>query len=399
MRVRLSGFVLASLALAAPCLHAADRPPQELHQAGDHWTAWNPPDPPAGAQTHVIAKGDTLWDLAAKLYGNAYLWPQLWEKNQYILDAHWIYPGDPLVLGPEVAPVDHLAEQTAPDGTPAASGQPGDEEAAPTTPVPGVLTPAAAAGAPAPLGAESDIYCSGFIGPDRQDFPFRIIGTEYDQLDADLGVGAGANLHSNYGRVPTTKLELTAGDIVYLDGGRGRGLTPGSLFTVISPEDPVIHPVTRQVAGRFYHYAARLRVLSVQDSTAIAEIVQSCDPVRVGAFLQPFEPEPVPLGRPSAMRPANYPVAAAKLADAPVILFSQDDLLTLGQDHVVYIDRGADKDVTPGDIFTIYRVNQEGLPPIVIGELAILSVNKYSSVAKIIQSRYPVYLGDRLDLK
>jgi hypothetical protein len=39
------------------------------------------------------------------------------------------------------------------------------------------------------------------------------------------------------------------------------------------------------------------------------------------------------------------------------------------------------------------------LPPVVIGELAILSVHKSSSVAKIIESRYPVYIGDRLELK
>jgi hypothetical protein len=82
-----------------------------------------------------------------------------------------------------------------------------------------------------------------------------------------------------------------------------------------------------------------------------------------------------------------------------VILFSIDDVISLGQDHVVYIDRGADQDVTPGDIYTIYRMNRDGLPPIVLGELAVLSVHKSSSVAKIIESRYPIYIGDRLDLK
>jgi hypothetical protein len=396
--VWLSGFVLTALALPAPCLYAADRPPQDLHQVGDHWTAWNPPQPPPNVQTHVIAKGDTLWDLAAHYYGNPYLWPQIWEKNQYILDAHWIYPGDPLVLGPEVAPADHLAEHE----TPAGEEEPGDgnaREEAPAAPVPGVLTPAAAAGAPVPLGAEGDIYCSGFIAPESQEFPFAIIGTEYEKLGPDLNIGVKSEINGTYGRVGTLKYDLSTGDIIYLDGGKARGLSPGKVFTVVSPQQRVVNPLTKEPVGRYFHYVGRVRVLSVQEDTAIAEIIQACDPVHVGAVLQPFEPEPVPLGRVTAMRPPNYPAAAEKLRDAPIILFSQDGLITLGQDHVVYIDRGADHDITPGDMFTIYRQNLEGMPPIVIGELAILSVHKTSSVARIIQSRYPVYIGDRLDPK
>src|SRR4029078_8733451 len=155
MRVRLSSFVLAMLMAGTAGLTsgwAADRPPQDLHRVGDHWTAWNPPAPPepgaSDQQGHVIVKGDTLWAPAGKYLGNPYLWPQIWEKNQYILDAHWIYPGDPLMLGISVAPVDNLA------GGPGGPGSetPGDEGAA-APPPPGALPPGEAAGAPVPAGA------------------------------------------------------------------------------------------------------------------------------------------------------------------------------------------------------------------------------------------------------
>jgi len=56
-------------------------------------------------------------------------------------------------------------------------------------------------------------------------------------------------------------------------------------------------------------------------------------------------------------------------------------------------------DMTPGDVFTIYRTNREGFPPVVLGELAVLSVHQRSAVAKIIESRYPIYVGDRLERK
>lgn len=393
MRVRLSGLVLSAVVLGSSSFHvvvAADRPPQDLHLVGDHWTAWDPPQPPAGAQVHIIERGDTLWDLAAKAYGNPYLWPQIWEKNQYILDAHWIYPGDPLVMGLEVAPVDTLTE----------GGGTGDEEGTGTPEVTGdVLTPEQAAGAPVPLGAESDIYCTGYIGDLDEKFEHTIIGSEYESLGPDLDLGGSYGFRGQYGRVGTVKYNLSTGDIVYLDGGRAAGMTPGSVFTVVEPQRQVVHPLTKQVAGRFYHYVGRIRVLSVQEDTAIGEIVHTCDPILVGQQLQAFEPEPVPLGRPTALRPFNYPSSEDSLSSSPVILFSQDNLVSLAEDHVVYIDRGADQEVTPGDMYTIYRLNHDGLPPIVIGELAVLSVHKSSSVAKIIESRYAVFVGDRLEPK
>lgn len=389
MRVRLSGLVVAAVLFGTYPLAAADRPPQDLHLVDGHWTAWDPPQPPAGTQVHVIERGDTLWDLAARFYGNAYLWPQIWEKNQYILDAHWIYPGDPLALGLEVAPVDTLAEG-------------GEEEAAPEdtgTPQGGVLTAEQAAGEPVPLGGESDIYCSGYIGDLDETFEHTIIGTEYESLGPDLDLLPSYGFRGRYGRPGTAKYVLSTGDIVYLDGGRAAGMSPGTLYTVIQPERQVVHPVTKQVVGRYYHYLGRIRVLSVQEETAIGEIVFSCDPILVGQQMRTFEPEPVPLGRLGALRPLNYPEPEEDLRDNPVVLFSQDDLVSLGEDHVVYIDRGEDAEVTPGDMYTIYRKNRDGLPPIVIGELAVLSVHKSSSLAKIVESRYAVFVGDWLSPK
>ena len=404
MRVRRSSCVLAIALFGMTSMAlAADRPPRDLHLVDGHWTAWNPPAPPPGEQVHIIAKGDTLWDLAAKYYSDPYLWPQIWEKNQYILDAHWIYPGDPLVLGLQVAPADNLA-QGGPEG-----GAPGEETPSEAPPE-GALTATEAAGSPVPLGAESDIYCQGYVGDLDETFPFSVVGSEFDALGlyghataAQVGKSVRTEIAppsppSPLGPRGTVKIGLTTGDIIYVDGGRARGLSAGTSFTAVVPGQPVIHPLRGEVVGRYYRYLGRVRILSVQESTAIAEIVQTCDPIVTGALLQPFEPEPVPLGRSTAMRPVNYPAAEEKLRTAPTIVYVRDNILALGADHVVHVDLGEDT-ATPGDIYTIYRENRPGLPPIVIGELAVLSVHKRFSVAKILESRYPVHLGDRLDPK
>jgi len=418
MNARFQGVVTTTLlataiaasgaGLGASAAWGADHPPKGLHFTGDHWTAWNPPPaPPPPAQVHVVAKGDTLWDLAKKYYGNPYLWPQLWEKNQYVLDAHWIYPGDPLQLGVQVTPAENLAQAPTGPGSPTTStivmpngddkGKPAEEKPAPE--IKGVLSAGAAAGSPIPLGAESDIDCSGYVGDLQESFPYAIAGSEFDVLSPRLNAHSGHAVQGLYGAVGTVKYGLYTGDIVYLNGGRARGLQPGGVFTIVRPQQEILHPVTGQVFGRYYHYVGRVRVLSVQEETAIAEIVYSCDEAVVGSLLQPYQPEPVPLARLSAMRPVNYPAPVEKLNNAATIILSRDDVVSLGDDNVVWIDRGANADVTPGDVYTIYRLNRPGLPPVVLGELAVLSVHPRSSVGKIVRSRYTIYVGDRLDPK
>ncbi|HUO87247.1 MAG TPA: LysM peptidoglycan-binding domain-containing protein [Thermoanaerobaculia bacterium] len=391
-RLVLLALFVAALASASAAV-AAEQPPRDLHFVDGHWTAWNPPQPPPDAEVHVIERGDTLWDLAGRFYGDPYLWPQLWEQNRYILDAHWIYPGDPLVIGLEVSPIDDLAELVVePDmGVTAADEEPGD----------GILTAAEAAGAPVPLGNESDLYCSGYIAHPERTFRHEIVGSEYEVLVPGMDLGANYDRDSPYGDQTfgdrTMKVGMVNGDIVYLGGGRAAGLEAGQQFAAIAPEGLVRHPVGREVVGRFYRHLGRLQVLSVQQETAIAEIIHSCDPIPVGSLLEPFRPEPVPLGRLGALRPVNLPPSAAALAGAPVILRGEDQVIAMAEDSLVYIDQGANDDVVPGDFFTIYRLNRPGMPPVVLGELAVLAVHERSSVARILRSRYTVYVGDRLE--
>lgn len=393
-------IALASTLLAAGGSAADDTPPRDLRLVEDHWTAWQPPSEfPPGATVHTIERGDTLWDIAGRFYGDPYLWPQLWEQNRYILDAHWIYPGDPLLIDVEVTTADEYAEAVR-------DGEEGPED--PGEPVPGedrlrgVLTADQAAGAPVPLGAEADIYCSGFVGEMDETFPFELIGSEHGALTPSLAGPSSTQRWaalSEYRR-DTMRYDLSTGDVVYLNWGDADLLDPGEILTVVSPEGPVVHPLDRShVVGRFYSFLGRVRVLSVQEETAIGEILDACGPIRVTDRLRVFEPQPVPLGRPGRMRPLNLPPSVDELDDAATILLSNDRVVSMGQGSLVYIDRGTEDDVLPGDRFTIFRQNKPGLPPVVLGELAILSTEEHTALGRILESRYVVYAGDRLGRK
>ena len=49
---------------------------------------------------YTIKQGDTLWDISGKFLVDPFLWPKLWQRNPYITNPHWIYPGNPVRLSP-----------------------------------------------------------------------------------------------------------------------------------------------------------------------------------------------------------------------------------------------------------------------------------------------------------
>lgn len=399
-------LVAASLVSISPIVFASSVPPKKLKYVDGHWTAWDPPaNLPEGAQVHRVERGDTFWDLAKKHLGNPYLWPQIWEKNQYVLDAHWIYPGDPIVLALPAAPPTPVEPAAA--GAPAAEAAPeaAEAESAPSaepasvTRARDLLTTRTPPKPPVPVAGEDDVYCAGFIGGLEEPLPYQIVRSEFDELQPSLAPMRRQKGGAASGAVPATKLDLSLGDLVYLNGGRNAGLGLGQVLTVIEPGSEVVHPVSGSTIGRIYRYRGRIRVVSVSETEAMAEIVHGCSPIRVGMAARAFVPQPVPLARRTMLRASNDLPPAESLKEAPIVLGSPEPRVSLGQHDVVFIDRGEDQDVLAGDVFTVYRVSDRSRTPVVVGEVAIIAAERNSALAKVLESRYPIFVGDRLERK
>jgi len=372
-------MVRATIAIAvAVCLagiagaQAATRPPQPLHKVGDHWTPYAPPVSfPDGVEVYIIQPGDTLWDLARKFLGDPHLWPQLWEGNQYIRDAHWIYPGDPLVIGPRAAQLTEAPLEPVTD--PYAGVTPG--YATPTADEAGIGEDEGWAQLVA-VGGEDDIYCFVYLDEDEDEEP---VGTMFSAELVEYQKG------------------YSTGDIVYLSAGAAEGVQAGQEYFLIAPEDRLRHPATRAHLGRVMRYLGQARVLCVQEHTATAEIVASCDAIPLDTWLKPFEAIPLPM---AVLTPPTTRCDVPNDKPKGFIVYSRDNMITFGQDHTVLIDLGEADQVAPGSLATIYRDDPRGRAPrLILGELAVLTVGDHWASAKILTSVGPMRVGDRVEVK
>jgi hypothetical protein len=418
-----AGFALAQA--GAPQGPPQGPPPKNLtRQADGHISANAVPANTADFQVHTVVAGDTLSGIAGFVLKDFRLWPQLWEQNEHIVNPHWIYPNDKILI----RRVTKITEAVPPAAPPVAAAvdatAPAPDESRPPTRL--YVTPYVSSTAPAaessfdlspprnyPEVKDSDLYCSGFI--------------RSTPVSGDMKVTSIA--------VPSPSLAAGEGNYVHLGKGTRDGIRNGSTYQVVRATRKIDSP-SRRVGdndlGMHYLEIAQVQVVTGQDSNSLARVTQTCEAIEPGDLLLPYtraQFPALPQRRPfsqtmtaSGLMPGKIVITKAVLLNfgspfngSPRLVGTSDARLgglargIAGESGIVYVDIGKSSGANPGDLFIVFRDVDTTDPVLVasgqksgkrktaIAEIVILRVEDRASTALVTYSDDGISLGDYVE--
>ncbi|HEU5171499.1 MAG TPA: LysM domain-containing protein [Gemmatimonadales bacterium] len=292
-------------------------------------------------ETHTVKPGDTLWDIARRYLNDPFLWPDIYRLNTMVVeDPHWIYPGEVLRLSPSetvttvpqdtVTPAGPAGPAEADTVRPGIAELPPEEAEADTTrlfpPSRGRSlqeTIAASEERPYKPLRRSEFFSSGFL-TEGQELPFgRLIG-------------------------PVTPSQIPAGQRGQMTLYTRVALEPPAGATYQVGDSLLIADVNKRVEGygRVVAPTGLARVVEISQGYPIAELVALYGEVLRNQAVLPAER----FNDPGAVRP----VAVADGIEAEVIAWPGRRELK-GAGVVLFIDKGREAGVAPGDVFELRR--------------------------------------------
>ncbi len=331
----------------------------------------------AAGTTHVVVKGDTLWDITGKYLGNPFTWPTVWQKNPQIKDAHWIYPGD-------VVNIDGTGE-----GSGAGNGAPVDAPA-------GVGNPQAV----------NDPLAGFAQNPDNQkvvtlDTVAAALELVIPPTQSVLSLEAVLNAPVLYPAdepIPSPQSEivydqdygthqLMPGFMIETRMGSEQGIKVGERMAIVERDDKVATNVLANTRGRLEETRALADVIEVRKKSSLLRLVSVFGPVGIGAKVRRYVP----------------PVAASVTAfedfkeTEPATVIVNDRLGRVQMPGTaVIVNRGEVDGIGQGDIYEFMDGTQErGLAAMRGYGLVVRTTRTTSTIQIVGATPKAILIGDK----
>ena len=324
-------------------------------------------EPAAGQGTgqtpelHVVQKGDTLWSLCSKYFGDPWRWPRLWAANPSVTNPHWIFPGDIIRLG----------------------GSGGE-------------TPAPFAGSDKPAKDSARSFSTERLAALASNaVVLREIGFIEAKDLAQAAIVSGSR---------EEKIMLVSGDQAYLRFPKDRPIRAGERYSVF--ETDTEHPVQDPDTGKVYGYLIKVRGDIVVDQISgddiargtITDVVDTIERgARISSAIRQFrrvEPRPSDVSLDARVVAAFTPTQFLSAERFVVINRGRRDGVQVGNRNFV-IRRG---DGYRGVLENWEKMDPE-YPKEVVGELWVIDVRENASVAWIARSSKELHVGETTEMR
>jgi hypothetical protein len=177
-------------------------------------------------------------------------------------------------------------------------------------------------------------------------------------------------------------------ETLVIKAGTGQGMKVGQEYFVrrVVP-DRFVHQSGDKMTTSSIHTAGWVRIVDATADSAIAEVINACDAIEEGDYLEPFVKPVLPTTTTAAGEPDFANPGHLVLGDERRQMAAQGDLMVL--------DRGSDHGIHAGQKVTIFRATGDGTGPVArIAEATALVVHPETSVVRIDKTSDAVVVGD-----
>jgi hypothetical protein len=289
-----------------------------------------------------------------------------------------IYPGNKLLI-PSLAPIERALE------APAEAKEELVEK--PVEPKEGIASAGVKKPKP-PETAEEAPAISRLILP--EELPVPIID-KYAMLSAGF-VNQEETDDRIIGSFEESKTIYGYDDIVYVTIRTREKVTIGDKFLIYTPLNVVKHPKTKERFGRLIKGLGILQITATDSPDMLtARITLSFDAIEKNSLITPYQ-------EPTIVFNAAQQKKAKDIAG--YILEMTDRRTITGQTDIVYLDKGSDDGVEPGDSFIVYAdPDKRAFPKKRVGEVQVFIVKNHSSTAVVRRSIDALEKGDAVTFK
>jgi hypothetical protein len=220
-------------------------------------------------------------------------------------------------------------------------------------------------------------------------------------------------------------------DLLTINKGSSQGVQVGDEFLVVRAEsDPLSQPYFKgqpsllRAMGTMYVDLGRLRVVNVQEKTAIAQVVHSCDYIQRDDIVVPFAERPAPMFKSDAQFDTFAPPSGKPVG---MIATTKHFGQTVGVGMTVYVNLGSKQGLNVGDYVRVFRHegqrNEEtyqdsnttyemygfgtdrehftwkDLPREVMGEGIVVRVGPNAATVLMTHARREIFVGDYIEIE